>query len=202
MTSPQRTVALLAALAALVPACSKQKKSSAAARASAAAKPPARPAEWQPAAPSGPMLAILAGKGVGPIRIGATVATIERQMQKKCDVVTDKVCRYIDRAVEFDLENGKVKTIRVERPGRPAGKDKSGHEQRYGIFNGAIPPDIRTGMLPWAVQRVVGPPNKVEKKDGSGRNHVVEVAHYDGMTLEYDKLANGKLALGEIRIPE
>jgi hypothetical protein len=57
-------------------------------------------------------------------------------------------------------------------------------------------------MLPWAVQRVLGPPTKVEKRDGSGPNHTVEVAHYDGMTLEYDKLPNGKLALGEIRIPE
>ena len=55
-------------------------------------------------------------------------------------------------------------------------------------------------MLPWAVQRVLGPPQKSEKRDGSGPNHTVEVAHYDGMTLEYDKLSNGKLALGEIRI--
>ncbi len=203
-TSYRRTATLLAAMAALVPACNKHDKSSAAASASAAspAKPPARAPVWHPSPPSGPVLAILAGKGVGPIRIGATVATIERQMQKKCDVVTATQCRYIDRAVVFDLEDGKVKTIRVERPGRPAGEKKGGLEQRYGIFNGAIPPDIRTGMLPWAVQRVLGPPNKVEKKDGSDENHVVEVAHYDGMTLEYDKLDNGKLALGEIRIPE
>ena len=201
-----RGAILLTALVALAPACKKHNRTGPAARASASASSAgaarAAPAEWHPPVPSGPVLAILAGKGVGPIRIGATVATIERQMQKKCDVKTDKMCRYIDRAVEFDLENGEVKTIRVERPGRPAGKDQSGNELHYGIFHGAIPPDIKAGMLPWAVQRVLGPPTKVEKRDGSGPNHTVEVAHYDGMTLEYDKLPNGKLALGEIRIPE
>lgn len=211
MTNPPRwtpEAALLAAVAALLPGCKKHGKSSAAATASAVhpnasaahahALHPSEP--WHAPPPSGPVLAILAGKGVGPIRIGATVATIERLMQKKCDVQTDKVCRYINRAVEFDLEDGKTKTIRVERPGRPAGKDRSGHEQRYGVFRGAIPPDIKAGMLPWAVRRVLGPPLETAKKDGSGPDHTVEVDHYNGMTLQYDKLSNGKLALGEIRI--
>jgi hypothetical protein len=138
-----RGAILLTALVALAPACKKHNRTGPAARASASASSAgaarAAPAEWHPPVPSGPVLAILAGKGVGPIRIGATVATIERQMQKKCDVKTDKMCRYIDRAVEFDLENGEVKTIRVERPGRPAGKDQSGNERHYGIFHGAIP---------------------------------------------------------------
>ncbi len=209
MKSPPRfqlCAAALFALLALEPACGKHEKSSAAASASAApsaratATPvPERP-KWHAPAPSGPVLAILAGKGVGAIRIGATVATIERQMQKKCDRVTAKQCRYIDRAVVFDLDGGKVTTIRVQRPGRPAGRGPDGREQRYGIFNGAIPPDIRAGMMPWAVQRVLGPPLKVDKRDGSGPDHVVEVAQYNGMTLSYDKLPNGKLALGEIAI--
>lgn len=207
----QLRAAALFALLALVPACGKHHKSSAAASASgapsaapttAAATPlPERP-KWHAPAPSGPVLAILAGQGVGPIRIGATVATIERQMQKKCDQVTAKQCRYVDRAVVFDLEGGKVTTIRVQRPGRPAGKGPDGREQRYGIFNGAIPPDIRAGMMPWAVQRVLGPPRKVEKRDGTDPDHVVEIAQYDGLTLSYDKLPNGKLSLGEIAIHE
>src|SRR3954468_24171393 len=48
--------------------------------------------------PEGPQLAIQAGQGVGPIRIGATVATIERLMEAPCEVKTESVCRYIRRA--------------------------------------------------------------------------------------------------------
>ena len=57
-------------------------------------------------------------------------------------------------------------------------------------------------MRPWAVQKVLGTPQKVEQRDGSGSNHVVEIAHYEGMVLEYDRMPDGKLALGEIRIPK
>src|SRR5262245_18834978 len=49
--------------------------------------PSAPPAEVAPSSwpmPSGLRLAILAGKGVGPIRFGATVATIERLMDLPC----------------------------------------------------------------------------------------------------------------------
>ena len=79
------------------------------------------PARYCPKAPS---LAIQAGQGVGPIRIGATVATIERLMEAPCEVKTESVCRYIRRAVEFDLDkNGFTERIVVHRHDRPAGPD-------------------------------------------------------------------------------
>lgn len=152
--------------------------------------------------PSGPRLAILAGKGVGPIRIGATVATIERLMAAKCDVLTPTVCRYIGRAVEFELKHGKTVAIHVERMWRPAGKDAQGKEREYGTFNGAIPPDIMLGMLPWAVRQGVGKPLSVKKVTKPNPFHTVEIDRYKGMTLEYDKLDNGKTVLGGIRIPK
>ena len=74
---------------------------------------------------------MLAGQGVGPIRIGATVATIQRHMALPCEVKDDKVCRYIARGVEFELKNGVTERVRVHRAGRAAGKDASGATREY-----------------------------------------------------------------------
>lgn len=146
-------------------------------------------------APSGPVLAILPGKGVGPIRIGATVATIERLMAAKCDVKTPEVCRYLERAVEFWLEKGAAKTIHVHRAGR-LGKDAQGQEVDYGFFHGAIPPDLQFGMIPRAIQEHLGPPQRVERSEALGAALNAEVHYYDGITLEYDRIENGNLVLG------
>src|SRR5688572_23732600 len=97
-----------------------------------AGPPPGR--DWP--LPSGPMLAVFAGQGVGPIRVGATVATIQRHMALPCDVKTATHCRYIGRGVEFELKNGVTERIRAHRAGRAAGKDAAGVEREYGFFNG------------------------------------------------------------------
>jgi hypothetical protein len=161
-------------------------------------QPQRAPRNW--ALPSGPVLAILAGQGVGPIRIGATVATIERHMAAPCDVKTKDVCRYLARAVEFQLENGVTKTIVVSRAGRPAGIDAAGKDAEYGFFNGAIPPDLQLGMVPTAIQEHLGPPKRVERSQsaGAGAADRVEIHHYDGMRIEYDRIENGNLVVGGI----
>jgi hypothetical protein len=143
--------------------------------------------------PSGPVLAVLAGQGVGPIRIGATIATIERLMAAPCDVKTRDLCRYIGRAVEFQLENGAVKLINVQRAGRPAGKDGAGKVVEYGFFNGAIPPDLQLGMVPSALQEHLGQPRSVDRRDAAGPADRLEVHHYPGLRVEYDRLENGNL---------
>src|SRR4051812_45172747 len=80
--------------------------------------------------PQGPLLAIQAGRGVGPIRIGATVATINRLMEAPCEVQTPEVCRYIARGVEFWLDQkGVTDRIVVHRHERPAGLDAHGQPQ-------------------------------------------------------------------------
>jgi hypothetical protein len=158
------------------------------------------PATARLALPSGPLLAILAGQGVGSIRLGATVSTIERLMERPCDVVTDTVCRYIDRAVEFELEDGVTRAVVVHRAGRPAGKDGAGKERVYGVFNGAIPPDLVPGMLPQAIIQYLGKPERLERGGADNAFRNVERHHYPGMLLSYDRLPNGKLALGEVRI--
>src|SRR5262245_37937034 len=50
-----------------------------------------------------PLLAVLAGQGAGPIRIGANVTQVERLMQHKCEIRTESVCRYVRYGVDFNL---------------------------------------------------------------------------------------------------
>lgn len=150
--------------------------------------------------PTGPVLEILPGAGLGPIRFGATVKTIERLMEAPCDYLDEHTCRYVGRAVEFHLADGVVDGIKVPRRDRPAGKNKQGEPVVYGIFNGAIRPDLQLGMIPEAIQEVLGPPERVEKVGQPGVNNEVERHFYAGMRLTYDRLPNGKLALGEIEV--
>ena len=153
-----------------------------------------------PPMPSGPVLAMLAGQGVGSIRIGATIATIERHMGLPCDVKTETLCRYVARAVEFELENGVTRRIRVHRRGRSAGKDPNGAALEYGFFNGAIPPDLRFGMLPTAIQEYLGQPKRTEKVETPNDFNTVERHYYDGLAVEYDLLPNGNPIMGGVVI--
>jgi hypothetical protein len=156
-------------------------------------KPERPPHNWP--LPSGPVLAILANQGVGPIRIGATVATIERLMALRCEVKDATVCRYPSRGVEFNLENGVTKTVHVHRAGRPAGKDRE-----FGFYHGGIPPDLQLGMVPNAIQEHLGPPKRIEKSGAAGTADKVEIHVYDGMHVEYDRIPNGNLVMGGVLI--
>jgi len=153
--------------------------------------------------PEGPVLAIQAGQGVGPIRIGATVATIERLMAAPCEVKTESVCRYIRRAVEFDLDkNGVTERIVVHRHDRPAGPDARGEPQVYGFFNGGIPPGVGLGMIPKAVLEFLGPPLSSERVSSANDFDTVARDTYPGgMVLEYDEYKkSGKVMLGAVII--
>jgi hypothetical protein len=159
-----------------------------------------KPAASRIPLPSGPRMAILAGKGVGPIRIGATRATIERQMARPCDVVTESLCRYIGRAVDFHLTGGVVDKVVVHRRDRPAGKDKSGRPEVFGLFNGGLPPDFEVMMKQQVIAEHLGPASRQEKVTEDNPNHTVERHYYDGMTLEYDRYDNGQIVLGAVII--
>jgi hypothetical protein len=151
--------------------------------------------------PGGPRFAILPGQGIGPIRLGATIATIERHMQSPCDEVTDSRCRYFARAVDFELAKGVTRSIYISRAGRAAGGvDADGNPRTYGIFNGIILPDLMLGMTPQAIHEGLGPPKRVEKA-GKNPHGTEEIHHYDGMLLEYDRIPQtGLLALGAVKI--
>ena len=198
---------LCSIMAVAIPACSKGSTSSgavpsASAATSAVAAAPSAAPYVAPAArtswpiPSGPRLAVLAGQGVGPIRFGATVATIERHMEAACDFKTDKICRYYARAIEFGLKDGVLVAIHIHRMDRPAGDDATSKPRVYGAFHGAIPPDLRMGMLPWAIHEHLGKPKKIEKLPGNAPFNTVELHHYDGLVLEFDRLGNNQPILG------
>jgi hypothetical protein len=139
---------------------------------------------------------ILPGQGIGPIRFGATKATIERLMGAPCDDVTENVCRYVGRAVDFKLEKDVLSEIRISRKGREAKRSPDGSIVEYGFFNGVILPDLYLGMQPAALKEHLGEPAKVEKVTPMGADGFSERHVYDGMTLEYDAWSNGKLVLG------
>ena len=151
----------------------------------------------------GPVLAAVAGKGVGPIMLGANTGTIERLMTESCNEKTESLCKFYYRALEFELEDGVAARIRVHRVDRRAGTSPDGKPILYGVFNGAIPPDGQFGMFRAAVEESIGRPTSeraatdAEKATGNG---TVEVTEYDGMTLEYDRLENGNVVLGGIII--
>ena len=150
--------------------------------------------------PEGPVLAIEAGKGVGPIRLGANVGTIERLMAAPCDLKTADLCRYVVRAVEFDLKGGVTERIIVQRHERPAGPDAKGQPQVYGFFNGGIPPGVGLGMIPTAVHEIIGQPTSSEVVTTPNDFSTVARETYPGMVLEYDRYTNGKVILGAVVI--
>jgi hypothetical protein len=147
--------------------------------------------------PTGPRFAIIAGKGIGPIRLGASLATVERLMELPCPDKSDTVCRYVDRGAEFRFVDGKLTRIVIHRGGREAPGGKV-----WGVFNGGIPPDLQFGMIVPAVQQFLGPPKSVKQGNEGADTETSEQHVYEGMVLEYDQLPGGRLIYGAVRIPD
>jgi hypothetical protein len=145
--------------------------------------------------PSGPVLQIIPGQGVGAIRLGATVETIERLMGAPCEFKTEHACRYVARAVEFFLDDqGFTNEIRIHRVERPTTPD----ERTFGVFNGRMAEGVTFMMLPQGVQGLIGPPQKTEAVTQENPFHTVQVDYYDGMRIEYDRMSPEKIVVGGI----
>jgi len=142
--------------------------------------------------PTGPVFEIIPGKGIGPIRFGATLPTIERLMEVPCEIKTDEVCRYLGRGAEFFLKDGALVEIRVHRPERPTTPAGA----TFGMFNGRMRNGVQFGMLPFAVKEIMGPPKKVTPVADGGPAHTLEIHDYDGLRIEYDRLPNGNNVVG------
>jgi hypothetical protein len=146
-------------------------------------------------------MAVLAGQGAGAIRIGANVAQVERLMQRPCDVRSENLCRYVQRGIDFNLVGGITQSIFIQRKGRPAGKNAAGEDVEFGFFQGMIPPDLRLGMTPEAIQQYLGKPERAEHVAGPNPQTTVWRHYYPGLVLEYDWVAETrKLMLGGIHI--
>jgi hypothetical protein len=194
------TLALALTACTCSPDDSSARLSAASAPAPARSIPPAVTVEKPPLdqvirLPSGPVLEILPGQGVGAIRLGATVATIERLMGAPCEFKTEKACRYVGRAVEFFLDDqgatDEIRIHRVERPTTPEGRT-------FGVFNGRMANGLTLMMIPSGVKGLIGPPLKTEPVSSGGPANTVQVDDYDGMRIEYDKLSLERVVVGGI----
>ncbi len=148
--------------------------------------------------PSGPAFAIEAGVGLGPVRFGATVATIERLMGSKCDEVNDKFCRYIPAGVEFELSAGVVSGIVVYRHDRPV---PGNPVKLWGRTRCAIPPDLSPRVILSYVHSRLGKPLTSEPVTATNPNRTVLRETYPGLVLEFDRGEYTQdLVLGAIRV--
>jgi len=145
--------------------------------------------------PLPPTLGIFPGKGVGAIRFGATVETIERLMSNKCEERTETLCGYTARAIDFHLDGGVVDEIRIHGDER---RHSDNPEDTYGIFNGRFEGGAALGMYAQFVQESLGKPSKVEKVESNGRFPTVERHYYDKFVLEYDTLENKNVVLAGV----
>ncbi len=161
---------------------------------------PVAPEPWH--IPVGISLPILPGQGVGPIRFGATVETIERLMQQPCDekrqdAPSRLACRYSAHAIEFFLENGALQRVRIHRLGRPFFKEPT---PDFGIYNGRFESGVSLGMLQPAVQELLGKPRRVRSVQEPGLFNTVELHEYKDFVLEYDRSQSGQIVLGGIEL--
>lgn len=148
--------------------------------------------------PKGPAFAIEAGSGLGPVRFGATVATIERLMEAKCDELTEAYCRYVDAGIEYELSKGVVSGIVVYRHDRPVAGSPG---KLWGRTRCAIVPDITPRVLLSYVRSVLGKPTASESVTTDNPNRTVLKETYPGLVLEYDRgERTGDLIVGSIRV--
>jgi len=104
----------------------------------------------------------------------------------------------ISGGVEFELTAGVVSAINVYHADRPV---EGSADRTYGMFSGGIPPDLRLGMVPDAIEEVLGKATKTETLDGSPPNLTVRRDHYPGLVLEYDvNPKNKRLILSRVHI--
>lgn len=149
----------------------------------------------------GPQLGILPGKGLGPIRFGATVATVERHMQASCGVHrpatvgTQEQCLFPAQAVEFSFSEGVLVAITVHGHGRLV---SPGKKTDYGIFNGGFVNGAQMGMLTVGVEEFMGKPLSTAKVPTGHPHGAVEVHTYSGAQLEYKRSRLGRLVLDAV----
>lgn len=150
--------------------------------------------------PVGPPLEILPGQGIGPIRFGATFATVERHMANPCDERTETKCIYVKQAVEFTMKDGVVAHIQLHRRDRPAGKTAEGKPRYYGSYYGGLHPEIVMGLHKHVAVAELQKPERVESLPKPDPNGTIERHHYPGLIVEYDRIPNGNTVLGGFQI--
>jgi hypothetical protein len=147
--------------------------------------------------PIGPRQLVVPGRGITAIRFGATVDTIERHMQAPCDMKTESRCLYVKHAMDFTLEKGVLVRAKVERRDRPVPGVPG---QVYGTFHGGMAPAVMLGLHRHIVHEEFGPPDRSEAVPAPLGLGLVQRDFYSGLTLEYDRIANGNLVLSALEV--
>lgn len=146
--------------------------------------------------PVGPAFGVEPGIGIGPIRFGATIATVERLMDLPCPQKTETTCFYPIHALEFTFDGGALSKIEIH--GHERKVNRGNPDEVYGIFNGRMLNGVEFGMYRHYVESIMGPaPKGSEVAEGSSPRGfaTVYVGEYPGVRLEYDKLPNGNTVL-------
>lgn len=163
-------------------------------------KAPFAPEPWR--IPVGPRLLIEPGAGLGPIRFGARVDTVERLIGQPCEEKRelpsgDSLCRYSSHAIELELRAGEVARMRVHRLGRIY---KAEPKIEFGIFNGQFANGAGVGMLRSAVREMFGPPKATRAVTDPNPFGTVEIDEHDGFRLEYDQVGPDRVVLGGVEL--
>jgi hypothetical protein len=148
----------------------------------------------------GPSLIVVPGRGLGAIRFGATVETVERHMAAPCDLKTESRCLYVRHAVDFTLKEGVVVGMKAEMRDRPVKNGPTSGDKAFGSFNGAVPPEIMMGLHRHVVIEEFGEPDKKEPVESPPELGLVDRHFYDGLIFEYDKIQNGSVVLAAIQV--
>lgn len=147
--------------------------------------------------PAGPAFAIEPGVGFGPVRFGATVATIERLMAGKCEELTDQYCRFVSAGIQYDLTNGVVSGMAVHRHDRLV----DGTDKVWGQTRCAIAPDITPRVIQSYVHSLLGKPESSEEVALPNANRTALREVYPGVIFEYDRGEfTNELIVGSIRV--
>lgn len=145
-------------------------------------------------------LLIEPGTGIGAIRFGTYVETLERLLQSKCDILTATRCVYVDLAIEFELDGGVVRKMKAERRDRVVSGLPPQDERLFGSFKGQVPPGAMLGLHKHVLEEEFGKPQREEPIDPPGPNGLVARTFYDGLVFEFDKLPNGNTVLSSIEV--
>jgi len=140
---------------------------------------------------------VVPGKGITAMRFGATVETIERHMQAPCDVKTETRCLYIEQAIDFTLDKGVLVRAKVYRRDRPV---PGVPDRTFGTFHGGMAPAIVMGLHRHIVHEEFGAPDRSEAVDAPTGLGLAARDFYAGLTLEYDKIANGNTVLSAMEV--
>ncbi len=149
--------------------------------------PQASPSDAVPPLMRNAAFPVLPGRGVGPVRLGATLATIERLMGQPCGQKDDGACRYLQYGLEFRLENGVTTSIVMHPLDTPANVTDMYGKSTWSHFRGMAPGRVSLGLVPDAVIEGLGKPLQQQPIEPPSAEGYVLTMQYDGLVIDFSR---------------